>query len=64
MEDGKWVEPRHRDRLIFEKDYPLLDLNALDVKCPGCKNPIELKRKSTREKIAGWCTVCNRAVTA
>ena len=63
MHDGKWVEPRYTNKDIFEKDYSKLDLSGMDVKCPGCKASVGLNRKSARGKAAGWCKICNRAVT-
>ena len=42
MKDGKWLEPRHTSKDIFEKDYPKLDLSGMEVKCLGCKNTLKL----------------------
>ncbi len=63
MKEGKWLEPRHRDKDIFSKDYPNLDMSALEARCPGCKDTVTLSRKSAHNKIAGWCKNCCRAVT-
>ncbi|HAF95589.1 MAG: hypothetical protein A2X34_00530 [Elusimicrobia bacterium GWC2_51_8] len=62
MKDGKWLEPRYTNKEIFDKDYVKLDLSGMEVKCPGCKNPVSLNRKTTTLKSAGWCKQCNRAV--
>ncbi len=62
MKDGKWLEPRHTSKEIFEKDYTKLDLSAMEVKCPGCKDSVALNRKNNLSKNAGWCKRCNRAV--
>jgi len=63
MKDGKWLEPRHTSKEIFEKDYPKLDISGLDVKCPGCHCGLKLSRKNPAGRSAGWCKACNRAVT-
>ena len=62
MKDGKWLEPRYTNKDIFEKDYGKLDLNGMDVKCPGCKDTVPLNRKNSFGKAAGWCKHCSRAV--
>lgn len=64
MKDGRWLEPRYTDRAIFEKDFPGIDLNGLDVYCPACRRVVRLARKSPNGKIGAWCKNCNRAVTA
>ncbi|MBI4803101.1 MAG: hypothetical protein HY796_11310 [Elusimicrobia bacterium] len=63
MKDGKWLEPRHTSKEIFEKDYAKIELSGLEVRCPGCKDYVNLGRKNTGGKSAGWCKCCNRAVT-
>ena len=63
MKDGRWLEPRHKDCAIFDKDYPNLDLDGLNVRCPGCKRIVALNKKSVHNRIGGWCKDCNRAVT-
>lgn len=63
MKDGKWLEPRYTNKEIFEKDYSRLDLSGAELKCPGCKAGVSLNRKNAASKHAGWCKVCNRAVT-
>ena len=63
MKDGRWLEPRYTDKAVFEKDFPAIDLNALECGCPGCKSGVKMVRKSSLMKIAGWCKTCNRAVT-
>ncbi|OGS50074.1 MAG: hypothetical protein A3J79_03440 [Elusimicrobia bacterium RIFOXYB2_FULL_62_6] len=63
LKDGKWLEPRHTNKEIFEKDFGKVDLSGLEVKCPGCKAAAGLNRKSVSGKSAGWCKRCNRAVT-
>lgn len=63
MKDGKWLEPRYTTKEIFEKDYSKLDINGIEVKCPGCGERVKLSRKSATGKSAGWCKKCNRAVT-
>ena len=62
MKDGKWLEPRYTNKEIFEKDYCKLDLNGMEVKCPGCKDTVALNHKNNFGKNAGWCKRCNRAV--
>ncbi|MBI4349497.1 MAG: hypothetical protein HY553_21865 [Elusimicrobia bacterium] len=64
MKDGRWLEPRYTDRTVFEKDFPVIDLNGLDVYCPGCRKVVRLLRKSPNTKIGAWCKGCSRAVTA
>ncbi len=63
MKDGKWVEPRYTNKDIFDKDYSKLELSGTEVKCPGCKAPVSLNRKSAQGKTAGWCKLCCRAAT-
>jgi hypothetical protein len=63
MKDGKWVEPRYTNKEIFEKDYSKMDLSGAEARCPGCKQPVGLNRKSASGKTAGWCRQCNRAAT-
>lgn len=64
MKDGKWLEPRYVSKEIFEKDYSKIDLSGITVKCPGCKQPVQLNRRSAlNNKSAGWCKRCNRAVS-
>lgn len=63
MKDGKWLEPRYTSKEIFEKDYSQLDLSGIEVKCPGCKGSVTINRKNAASRRAGWCKVCNRAVT-
>lgn len=63
MKDGKWLEPRHTNKEIFEKDFSKIDLSGMDVKCPGCKDGVPLNRKNAGGRSAGWCKRCNRAVT-
>ncbi len=62
MREGKWLQPRHASREVFERDFPQLDLSALEVSCPGCKAYIKLSRKSAMGRIAGWCGKCARGV--
>ncbi|MDA8132233.1 MAG: hypothetical protein M0011_12080 [Elusimicrobia bacterium] len=62
MKDGKWLEPRYTSKEIFEKDFPKLDLSGMEVKCPGCKDSVQLNRKNNGGRAAGWCKRCNRAV--
>lgn len=62
MQQGKWLTPRHPNREVFEKDYPKIDMDALEVYCPGCKALVRLGRKSLSGRIAGWCAKCGRAV--
>lgn len=63
MKDGKWLEPRHTSKDIFEKDFAKLDLGGMEVKCPACKDGVQLNRKNNFGKSAGWCKRCNRGVT-
>ncbi|MDQ7773357.1 MAG: hypothetical protein RDU13_07515 [Elusimicrobiales bacterium] len=63
MKDGKWLEPRHTNKEIFDKDYPQLDLSGVEARCPGCKSGVGLNRKNAAMRRAGWCKACNRAVT-
>lgn len=63
IKDGKWLEPRHTSKEIFEKDFGKIDLSGIEAKCPGCKASLGLNRKSAGGKTAGWCKRCNRAVT-
>lgn len=62
MKPGKWLEPRYTDRAVYEKDFPTIDMNGLQVYCPGCKSVLRLGRKSPSGKIGGWCAKCVRAV--
>jgi hypothetical protein len=65
MKIGTWLMPRYTDRSVFEKDFGLVDMNAMDVYCPGCKAIVRLGRKSAHTgKIGGWCVKCNRPVAA
>ena len=64
MQTGRWLVPRYTDRGVFEKDYPGLDINGLDVYCPGCRRVVRLSRKSPTLKIGGWCASCTRPVSA
>lgn len=59
------MEPRYVERAIFEKDFPTIELNALEVYCPACKAVIRLARRSGHTgKIGGWCLRCSRAVAS
>jgi hypothetical protein len=62
MQQGRWLTPRHPNREVFEKDYPKIDMDALEVYCPGCKAIVRLGRKSLTGRIGGWCVKCSRAV--
>ncbi len=62
MKDGRWLAPRYTNKEIFEKDFSKMDMSALDVKCPGCKDAVPLNRKNNAGRSAGWCKRCNRAV--
>jgi len=62
MRDGKWTQPRHPNREVFELDYPKIDLAELSVACPGCKQVVVVSRRSPLDRIAGWCKKCNRGV--
>lgn len=62
MKVGAWLTPRYTDRGVFEKDFPKIELNGLDVYCPGCKAIVRLGRKNPSEKLGGWCPKCNRPV--
>lgn len=64
MKDGRWLTPRYTDRTVFEKDFPGIDVNGLEVYCPGCRRVVALSRKSPGMKIAGWCRRCDRPVSA
>lgn len=64
MKDGRWLEPRYTEKGVFEKDYPSIDINGLQVYCPGCRRVIRLSRKSPNAKIGGWCAACNRPVAS
>ena len=64
MKDGKWLLPRYTDRGVFDKDFPGIDLNGLDVYCPGCRHVVRLARKSPNSKLGAWCKDCSRAITA
>ncbi|MBI4655166.1 MAG: hypothetical protein HY746_00310 [Elusimicrobia bacterium] len=63
MKEGKWLAPRYTEKAVFEKDYPSIEFSGIELKCPGCKNLMQLNRKSLLKKTAGWCRHCNRAVT-
>jgi len=63
IKEGKWLFPRYPTKETFEKDYPVLNLSPISVKCPGCGNYLNLNRKSRAAKSAGWCNKCKRAVT-
>jgi hypothetical protein len=62
MVTGKWLQPRHDNAAVFEKDYSKMELATLDVYCPGCKGYLKLNRKNPAGRIAGWCAKCNRGV--
>ncbi|MFA6093508.1 MAG: hypothetical protein WCU88_10655 [Elusimicrobiota bacterium] len=62
MKTGNWLMPRYTDRTIFEKDFPKIDMNGLDVYCPGCKTVVRLGRKNPAGKVGGWCARCIRSV--
>lgn len=62
MKDGRWLAPRYTERAVFEKDYPGIDISALELCCPGCRASVRLARKAPSGRIAGWCKACNRAV--
>lgn len=64
MKDGRWLEPRYTEKGVFEKDYPAIDINGLQVYCPGCRRVVRLSRKSPNGKIGGWCASCNRPVAS
>ena len=64
MRDGKWLSPRYPSKEVFERDYPKLDMNGLDVYCPGCKAVLKLTRRSLASRVGGWCQACSRSVTA
>ena len=64
MKTARWLEPRYTERNIYEKDFPIIDLNGLEVYCPGCNTLVRLARKSPLGKVAGWCKQCNRAITS
>lgn len=64
MKDGRWLTPRYTDRSVFEKDFPSVDMNALEVYCPGCRAVVALARKSPAGKISGWCKNCNRPISS
>jgi hypothetical protein len=61
---GAWLQPRHGSKEVFEKDFPKLDANGMDVTCPGCKSVVRLLRRSPNGKLGGWCKSCNRGVGA
>jgi len=56
------ADPAASEPGVFEKDYPKIDMDALEVYCPGCKSLVRLGRKSLSGRIAGWCAKCGRAV--
>jgi len=63
MKTGAWLEPRYTERVVFEKDFPDIDMNPMLAYCPACKAVVRLSRKSPLlNKIGGWCVKCNRAV--
>jgi len=62
MREGKWLQPRHASKDVFEKDFPVPDLSGLDVYCPGCKGYIKLNRKNPAGRIGGWCDKCARGI--
>ena len=64
MQTGRWLVPRYTDRGVFEKDYSVIDVNGLELYCPGCRKVVRLTRKSRSGKIGGWCATCNRPVAA
>jgi hypothetical protein len=59
---GTWLQPRHGSHEAFEKDFPKIEANGLDVVCPGCRNSARLTRRSPSGKLGGWCKHCNRGV--
>jgi hypothetical protein len=58
---GKWLQPRHASKEVFEKDFPTLE-SGLDAHCPGCNGYMKLNRKNPAGRVAGWCGKCNRGV--
>lgn len=64
MRDGRWLSPRHPERSVFERDFPKVQLNPLDVACPGCKGVVKLGRVGLGGRLAGWCQPCSRGVTS
>jgi len=63
IKQGRWLEPKYSSKDTFEKDYSILNLSPIIVKCPGCLEYVSLNKKSKNGKSAGWCKKCNRAVT-
>ena len=64
MTPGQWLQPRHGSHEAFEKDFPKLEPNGMDVSCPACKSAVRLLRRSPAGKLGGWCKSCNRGVSA
>ena len=64
MTPGAWLQPRHGSHEAFEKDFPKLEPNGMDVSCPGCRGVVHLVRRSPNGKLGGWCKNCNRGVAA
>lgn len=64
MINGRWLSPRHPSREVFERDYPKVDLKALEVYCPGCRAVVKLSRTNPAGRSAGWCMACSRGVAA
>ncbi len=64
MKPGQWLQPRLGSHEAFEKDFPKLEPNGMDVVCPGCKSVVRLVRKAAAGKLGGWCKNCNRGVGA
>ncbi|MFH1724463.1 MAG: hypothetical protein ABII00_07565 [Elusimicrobiota bacterium] len=62
MRDGKWLMPRHPSRDVFEKDFRKIDLNPLEVYCPGCRSVVRIGRSMPNGKVGGWCSRCDRGV--
>lgn len=64
MKDGRWLTPRYTDKAVFEKDFPHIDFNPIELYCPGCRAATPLSRRSTAGKLAGWCKACSRPICA
>lgn len=62
MTTGQWLAPRYPSEEIFIKDFLIIDLNGMDVICPGCRASVKLARKTANGRIAGWCRKCKRGV--
>ena len=62
MTQGQWLQPRLASHEAFERDFTKLETNGMDVVCPGCKNSVQLIRRSPNGKLGGWCKRCNRGV--